>query len=708
MATTNALPGTVVDGAGTSSAFKWLRSPDILMALAVVGILPMMIFPLPAMLLDFLLAVSLSSSLVIMLVAIYITRPLEFGVFPTILLVSTLFRLALNVSTTRSILTHGGDTTGQMSGLIKAFGNIVIADNIGVGLVIFVILTVINFVVITKGSGRIAEVAARFTLDAMPGKQMAIDAELNSGHINAEEARRRRTAVEKEADFYGAMDGASKFVRGDAIAGIIITLVNMIVGLVIGIIQFNMSAANAAKTFTLLAVGDGLIAAIPSLMISTAAGLIVTRSTSEGDLSGQVAKQFRVHPKALYVAAGIIFLLALIPGFPKVAFLSLTGLLVFLGRLADKKIVEEKEKEVEIKNSDTTAKEKKDSESIENLMKLDMLTVEVGHALVHLIDPQQDGEVVDRIQSIRKQFAQDLGIVVPQIQLRDNLLNNAPGQYTISLKGSKIASGHLMVDYFLAMDPGNVEMPINGEPTTDPAYGLPALWVHKRDKDEAAFRGYTVVNCATVIATHITKALREHAAELLTRQDVQYLVDKLKETNPKVVEEVVHSERLSIGDIVKVMQNLLREDVSVRDILSLFECLADHCKIVKNPDVLSEQCRRSLGRGITQKYLNEKDELVVVTFDRMIEDILGGGLVTTDSGSSYLNLDARHAQDILQKLMQGISAFDSEGTQPVLLISARLRQPFQRLMVRYLPQVAVLSYDEVSSGIQIRNIQMIS
>lgn len=689
------------------SPLAWLKSPDVLMAFAVVGILPIMLFPLPGMLLDALLAISLSSSLVILLVAIYITKPLEFGVFPTVLLISTLYRLALNVSTTRSILTHGGDTSGNLSLLIKAFGNIVIADNIGVGVVIFIILTVINFVVITKGSGRIAEVAARFTLDAMPGKQMAIDAELNAGHINAEEARKRRTAVEKEADFYGAMDGASKFVRGDAIAGIIITLVNMIVGLVIGIIQFNMSAANAAKTFTLLAVGDGLIAAIPSLMISTAAGLIVTRATSEGDLGGQVMKQFRVHPKALYVAAGIIALLALVPGFPKIAFFSLTALLIFLGRVADRTLLAEKQLAAEVDEKESNNKDKKDSESIENLMKLDVLAVEVGHALVHLIDPQQDGEVVDRIQSIRKQFAQDLGIVVPQIQLRDNLQHD-PGQYSISLKGSKIAQGQLMVDYFLAMDPGNVEMPINGEPTTDPVYGLPAMWIHKREKDEAVFRGYTVVNCATVIATHITKALREHAAELLTRQDVQYLVEKLKDSNPKVVEEVIHSERLSLGDVVKVMQNLLREDVSVRDILSLFECLADHCKIIKNPDVLSEQCRKSLGRSIAQKYLNDKEELVVVTFDRMVEDILAGGLVTTDNGNAYLNLDARQAQDILQKLMSGISAFEVEGTQPVLLISARLRAAFQKLMVRYLPQVSVLSYDEVPSGIRIRNLQMIA
>lgn len=707
MATGGNTTGAMKVEQGGSSLFGWLKSPDIFMALAVVGILPIMLFPVPGVLLDILLALSLSTSLVIMLVAIYINKPLDFAVFPTILLVSTLFRLALNVSTTRSILTHGDDLTGNMSNLIKAFGNIVIADNVGVGLVIFIILQVINFVVITKGSGRIAEVAARFTLDAMPGKQMAIDAELNAGHINADEARKRRTAVEKEADFYGAMDGASKFVRGDAIAGIIITLVNMIVGLVIGIIQFNLSAADAAKTYTLLAVGDGLIAAIPSLMISTAAGLIVTRATSEGDLSGQVTKQFRVHPKALYVAALILFLLAMVPGFPKIGFLTLATALGFLGRMADRSLRNEKLAESEANVLDAQNNTKKDNESIDNLMRLDILAVEVGHALVHLIDPQHDGEVVDRIQSIRKQFAQELGIVVPQIQLRDNLQQD-PGQYSISLKGSRIASGQLMVDYYLAMDPGNVDMPIDGEPTTDPVYGLPALWIHKREKDEAVFRGYTVVNCATVIATHITKALREHSSELLTRQDVQYLVEKLKETNPKVVEEVIHSERLSLGDVVKVMQNLLREDVSVRDILSLFECLADHCKIVKNPEVLSEQCRKSLGRAIAQKYVNEGDEVVVITFDRMIEDILGGGLVTTDTGSTYLNLDARQAQEILQKLMNGISVFEAEGTQPVLLMSARLRSAFQRLMVRYLPQVAVLSYDEVPSDLKIRNLQMIN
>ena len=683
------------------------RSPDLIMALAVVGIVLMLIFPIPGLLLDFLLAASIASSLVIMLVSIYINKPLEFAVFPTVLLLTTLFRLGLNVATTRSILLHGGTDSSDNSHLIKAFGEVAIGNNYVVGIVVFIILMVINFIVITKGAGRVAEVAARFTLDAMPGKQMAIDAELNSGHINADEARKRRRNIEKEADFYGAMDGASKFVRGDAIAAIIITFVNIVVGFIIGMVQQNMTATTSAQTFTVLAIGDALISAIPALMVSTAAGIIVTRATSEGNLGDEVLNQFRVHPKALYVSGGLIFFLALIPGFPKISFIGLAAFLIGMGRLADQRINKDKQVELVAKESEDRKKDEKDTDSLDTLMRVDILAVEVGHALVAIIDPASDGEVVDRIQSIRKQLAQDLGIIVPQIQLRDNLQLD-PGQYAINLKGNRIATGNLMVDYFLAMDPGNVELPISGETTTDPVYGLPALWIHKRDKDEAVFRGYTVVNGATVIATHITKVLREYSAELLTRQDVQYLVDKLKETNPKVVEEVLGAERLSLGDVVKVMQNLLREDVSVRDILSLFECLADHCKLVKNPDVLADQCRKALGRSIVQKFANENDELLVVTFDRVIEDVLMGGLKTTDSGNAYLNLDARNAQEILQKLMRGISAFESEGTQPVLLISARLRQAFQRLIERYMPQVAVLSYDEVPTGVKIRNLELIA
>ena len=681
------------------------RSPDLIMASIIVGTILMMIFPLPAFFIDFLLAISISSALIILMVSIYITKPLEFGVFPTLLLITTLFRLSLNVATTRNILLHGAE--GDVANLVVAFGKVVVGGNFAVGFVIFIILMVINFIVITKGAGRVAEVAARFTLDAMPGKQMAIDAELNAGHINAEEAKKRRKAVENEADFYGAMDGASKFVRGDAIAGIIITLVNIIVGFGIGVLMHSLTPTDAAAKFILFAVGDGLISAIPALMISTAAGIIVTRATSEGNLGSEVLKQVRIHPKAFYIAAGLIFFLAIIPGFPKVPFFVLSGLLIFLGRMSAQWIKDKKLSEENIKETDERKKDEKESSSLDNLMRVDMLAVEVGHGLVPLIDPAQDGEIVDRIQGIRKQFAQEMGIIIPQVQLRDNL-QLEPGGYQILLKSNKVAAGNLMVDYFLAMDPGGVELPIGGEVTKDPVYGLPAIWVHKRDKEEAVFRGYTVVNCSTVVATNITKVLKEHAAELITRQDVQYLIDKLKETNPKVVEEVMQSDRLTLGEVVKVMQNLLREDVSVRDILTLFECLADHCRIIKNPDVLSELCRKSFGRNIVQKYINDKDELVVVTFDRLIEDILSGGLVTTENGSTYLNLDAKNAQEILQKLLKGIQIFDKEGSQPVLLISARMRQAFQKLVTRYIPQLVVLSYDEIPHDVNIRNLELIT
>ena len=681
------------------------RSPDIVMAGIIIGTILMMIFPLPSFFIDFLLAISISIALIILMVSIYITKPLEFGVFPTLLLISTLFRLSLNVATTRNILLQGAE--GDVANLVVAFGKVVVGGNFVVGFVIFVILMVINFIVITKGAGRVAEVAARFTLDAMPGKQMAIDAELNAGHINADEAKRRRKAVEKEADFYGAMDGASKFVRGDAIAGIIITIVNIIVGFAIGVLMHGLSPSDSASKFTLFAVGDGLISAIPALMISTAAGIIVTRATSEGNLGSEVLNQIRIHPKAFYIAAGLIFFLAIIPGFPKIPFFILSSLLVFLGRMSSQWISNRKQVDESLKDADERKKDEKENNSLDNLMKIDMLAIEVGHGLVPLIDPAQDGEIVDRIQGIRKQFAQEMGIIIPQVQLRDNL-QLEPGGFQILLKGNKIASGNLMVDYFLAMDPGGVELPIAGEITKDPVYGLPAIWVHKRDKDEAVFRGYTVVNCSTVIATNITKVLKEHAAELITRQDMQYLIDKLKESNPKVVDEVMQSDRLSLGEVVKIMQNLLREDVSVRDILSLFECIADHCRIIKNPDVLSEMCRKSLGRDIIQKYMNEKDEIVVVTFDRLIEDILSGGLVTTENGTSYLNLDAKNAQDILQKLLRGIQIFDKEGTQPILLISARMRQAFQKLVSRYIPQLVVLSFDEIPHDVNIKNLELIT
>jgi flagellar biosynthesis protein FlhA len=698
-----ALPATKKPGLG--ALFNVKSSPEIMIGVAVIGMLLMLIVPLPALALDFLLGLSLAIGALIMLISISIVRPLDFGVFPTVLLISTLYRLCLNVATTRSILLNGA-TDDHVSQLVTAFGHMVVGGNFAIGFVIFIILMVINFMVITKGAGRIAEVAARFTLDAMPGKQMAIDAEMQSGHINAEEARRRRKAVESEADFYGAMDGASKFVRGDAIAALIITAVNMLVGLIIGVVQYKMPVVEAAGRFTLLAVGDGLISSIPALMISTAAGLIVTRSTSEGSLGGELTKQVGVHPKAFYIASGLMFLLAVLPKFPFFAFAALGGILVWIGRSSARHLVETANAKA-LKELDTGAKKDKDENSIDTFMKVDMLSVEVGHALVRLIDPAEDGDVLQRIQAIRKQFAQDLGIVVPKIELRDNLQLN-PGQYVIHLKGSKVAQGNLMVDYFMAMDPGNVEMPLeNGDPTTDPVYGLNALWIHRRDKDEASFRGYTVVDCAMILATHITKVVREHASELLTRQEVQYLVDKLRDTNPKVVDEVLGANKLTLGDVLKVLQILLREDISVRDILSIFETLADYIPHTKVPEQLAELCRKSLGRAIMQKYVTPDDEILVLAFNREIEDVLASSLQENQNGA-ILRLEARMAQDIYNKLMVGLQRFETEGTQPVIMVSGKLRSAFQKTFSRWVPHLAVIASDEVPTDIQVRTLELIA
>ncbi len=691
--------------AGISSLFSAKNAPEVAMGLALVGMLLLLIILLPVFLLDLLLAVSLAVGLIIMLISLYIVKPLDFGVFPTVLLISTLFRLCLNVATTRSILLNGNEEA-HVSQLVLAFGNLVVGGNFAIGFVIFLILMVINFMVITKGAGRIAEVAARFTLDAMPGKQMAIDAEMQSGHINAEEARRRRRLVETEADFYGAMDGASKFVRGDAIAALIITAVNMLVGLVIGVAQHDMPVAEAAGRFTLLAVGDGLISSIPALMISTAAGLIVTRATSEGQLGTELTKQVRIHPKSFYISAALMFMLAVLPGFPFLAFALLGSLLVWIGRISDKHLAQTA-LDKSLKESEGGGKGEKDENNLDSLMKVDILSVEVGHALVRLIDPSEDGDVLQRIQAIRKQFAQDLGIVVPKIELRDNLQLN-PGQYTVLLKGNKIATGNLMVDYFMAMDPGTVEMPLeSGDPTTDPVYGLNALWIHKRERDEASFRGYTVVDCSMILATHITKVVREHAAELLTRQEVQYLVEKLRETNPKVVEEVLGANKLNLGDILKVLQHLLREDISVRDMLSIFETLADNLPQIKAPEQLAELCRKNLGRSIVQKYINQNEELVVVALNREIEDVLASTLQATEVGA-FLRLEARMAQELYNKIMNSLQRFESEGTQPVIMVSGRIRSAFQKTFSRWVPHLAVVASDEIPSTVNVRTLELIA
>ena len=676
-----------------------LRSPDMHFAAGLIGVIFMMIVPLPTMILDVLLSVSITVGFMILLIAIYVKEPLDFSTFPTVLLLATLFRLALNVATTRSILLDG--TSGNVSSIVQSFGEFVVGGNYFVGFVIFVILVIINFIVITKGAGRVAEVGARFTLDAMPGKQMSIDAELNAGLIERDEARRRRSKIEDEADFYGAMDGASKFVRGDAIAGIIITLINVVVGLIIGVTQYNMTFADSAQVFTLLTVGDGLVSQIPALIISTAAGIVVTRQSGSAGLSADMTDQIILHPKAMYTCAGLSVAMALV-GLPTIPFLILAIFFAILGRYAQGELNRRAEAE-SVEESQSRVREEGQSENVETLLHLDTLALEVGVDLVPLVDTQQDGEVLERIVSARKQFAQDIGIIVPMVMIRDNI-QLKPDEYQILLKGNVIGSGRLHARRFLAMDPGDVMEPIEGIPTVEPAYGLDAIWILPAQKDEATFRGYTVVNSPTVVVTHLTKLIGEHASELIGRQETHNLVESLRETNPKVVEEVISAERLDLGDVVKVLQNLLEEGVSIRDLLSIFETLADHCKSNKNHEVLTRHVRKALGRGIVRKYSTPDNELITTNLDRAVEDLLVSGLQYQDDGSTSLNIEPEIAQRLLNQIAESMRAFETTGTMPILMCGSRIRWDLKKLVNRFIPGLTVVAFDEVPSDIKTRSV----
>ncbi len=680
-----------------------LRSADLQFAVALIGIIFILMIPLPPFILDLLLSVSITSSVLILLISVYVKEPLEFSTFPTLLLVTTLFRLGLNVATTKNILLKGA--TGQVSHVVDAFGKFVVGGNYFVGFVIFIILVIINFIVITKGAGRVAEVSARFTLDAMPGKQMSIDAELNGGMIDKDEAKKRRLKIENEADFYGAMDGASKFVRGDAIAAIVITGVNIVVGLLIGILQYDLSFADAAKVFTLLTVGEGLVSQIPALIISVASGIIITRTSSDTGLSDQLSEQVLFHPKALFVCSGLLVFLALIPGLPKIPFLILAVAFFFGARYAEATLADQAEKKTQEETQKAVAESSQDS--IDQLLHVDTLSLEVGVGLIPLVDRSQDGEVLERIVSSRKQFAQELGIIVPIVMVRDNI-QLKPGEYQILLRGNVIGRGNLMVDYFLAMDPGDIVEPILGIKTKEPAYGLDAVWIKPSQKEEASFKGYTVVNGSTVIVTHLTKLIGDHAHELIGRQDVQQIIDKLKREYPKVAEEVVATDRLALGDVLKVLQNLLHEGVSIRDSLTIFETLADYCKTIKHPDPLTRYVRRSLGRGIIKKYLSPDGKLIVINLDRGIEDLLSSAMQQREDGTTSLQVDPEIAQRFLTKLSQQIAAFQTTGTQPILLCGPMIRTELSRLVQRFVPGIVTLSYDEVPQGTATQSLGLVS
>ena len=676
---------------------KYAKNVDLIMAFALMAILGVMLVPLPAFMLDIALTLSLTSSLLILLVALYTNKALEFSVFPSLLLITTLFRLSLNVATTRLVLSQGHTGESAAGAVIHAFGSFVVGDNYIIGFIVFVILVVINFIVITKGSGRVAEVAARFTLDAMPGKQMAIDADLNAGLINEDQARKRRKEIEGEADFYGAMDGASKFVRGDAIAGILITIVNVIGGLLIGVLQHGLDIAMAAQFYTKLSIGDGLVSQIPALIISTAAGIIVTRSSSGKDMGTEVVGQLFLKPRALYIGAAVMAILALV-GLPPIPFLLVSASLAGLGWMIDRFQLDQVQKDQKMAD-DVAAKPEK--ERIESLLPLDLVELEVGYGLINIVESDESGDLLERIVSIRKQFALDLGVIVPSIHIRDNL-QLEPGEYRLMIKGNKVGGGTLRPEYMLAMDPGNTVGRIDGIPTKEPAFGLDALWIAKSAKEEAEMSGFTVVDLPTVMATHLTEIIRTHAHELLGRQEASNLVDNFKKSYPKVVEDLI-PDPLSLGMVVKVLQNLLREQVSIRDLLTIFETLADEAYRTKDTDLLTEAVRRSLARGITSRYRNDDGRVPVLSLDPRLEELIANSLLQTEQGVQLV-MDPRVAHAMIEGIAQSIEHHPEIAGQPILLTSPTARRHIFKLTSRFIPQLVVLSHNELAADAHIASV----
>jgi len=676
---------------------------DVFIAVGIIGILLVMILPLPASVLDLLLAMNLALSLVTLLVALYTLEPLEFAIFPSLLLFLTLFRLALNISSTRLILLHGNQGPDAAGAVIKAFGNFVIGGNFVVGVIVFSILIVINFVVITKGAGRIAEVAARFTLDAMPGKQMAIDADLNAGLINEQQARRRRQAIQQEADFYGAMDGASKFVRGDAIAGILITFVNVIGGIIIGVLQQGMLVQQALQTYTILTVGDGLISQVPALIISTAAGVVVTKVTTEVSLGSQLITQFALQPRALGTAAGILFLLGWIPGLPGFPLLTLAvlcGAAAYYFRGTRMTAAGDAASQ----EAQQTALPEPAPDPMDDLTPIDLLELEVGYGLIALVDSEREGELLERIKTVRRQIAQELGVIVPPLRIRDNL-ELKPGEYTMLIKGVEVARGELMLGHYLAMHPGEEPQAGLGIPTTEPAFGLPAVWVSADTKDQAQLAGYTVVDLPTVIITHLTEVIKRHLHEILSREEVQKLLKRFAETSPKVVEELVPT-LLSLGGVQKVLQNLLREQISIRDLLSIVETLADYAPITRDPVLLTEYVRQSLARSITKHWQTAEGDIPALMLSYELEDTLTKAIQHTEHGS-YLAIDPKLAQRLITELTRAVETMLQQQQAPLLVTSPLTRPHVKRLTDPYVPQLVVLSHNDIVANVRIRNLGVI-
>ena len=669
------------------------RRNDVLLGVGVLGILTVLLAPLPALLLDFLISANLTLSLLILFVAMYIRRPLDFSVFPSLLLVTTLFRLSLNIAATRLILLHGGEGPSAAGRVIQGFGQFVVGGNFVVGIVLFLILVVIQFVVITKGAGRIAEVAARFTLDAMPGKQMSIDADLNAGLIGDQDARARRELIGREADFYGAMDGASKFVRGDAVAGLIITAINILGGLAIGVLQEGLPIMDALATYTILTVGDGLVAQLPALVTSTAAGIVVTRAASESDLSQDLVSQLTVRSRPLIVVSGVLGVLSLFPGLPALPFLLPAGILGFLAYRMSRGTAP-------VDEAAGAAAPPAGPENVEGLLTIDPLQLEVGYGLLGLVDQGGGkGDLLERIRVLRRQFAIDLGFVVPPIRIRDNVTLGG-NQYAFRLRGSEIARGEVYPDRVLAMNPGGADEMLDGFEVREPTFGLPARWIGKSEKDVAVASGYTVVDASTVVATHLSETIRRHAAALLGRQDVQTLLNQVRETHPAIVEGLVPA-LLPLGSVHRVLQRLLAESVSIRDLPVILEVLADTAAITKDPGLLAEHARAALADVVCHPYVGQDGSLRVLLLGPQMEGRLSEGLGTVEGEEG---LHPGLAQPLLEAIGRAVEAAPPFETKPVLLTASSLRRHIRRLTERTLPHLAVLSFADLSPNVNVRTV----
>ena len=687
-----AAPAENVSGISDTLGSFIQKYSDVIIAVTLVMIVIMMIIPLPTVLLDFLICLNITIALIVIMSAIYNEEALDLSVFPSLLLVTTLFRLALNISSTRLILING--YAGEV---ITAFGNFVVGGNPVVGFIMFIILVIINFIVITKGSERVAEVSARFTLDAMPGKQMSIDADLNQGAITDEEAKERREKIQREADFFGAMDGATKFVKGDAIAAIIIMLINIGGGFVIGMVMRDLEAVDALQTYTLLTVGEGLVSQIPALLISTATGIIVTRAASEGNLGSDLVKQLFNNERIFFINCGVLSALAIVPGLPGIPFFALACICGLIGYGLHKKSVVP----AEVREEEQETRERAEAtrpENIVSLLQVDPMELEIGYSLIPLVDTGQGGDLLDRIVMIRRQCALELGLVVPTIRIRDNI-QIKPNAYIVKLKGMEIARGELMLDHFLAMNSGTVFEEVPGIETVEPAFGLPALWIPESEREQAELNGYTVVDAVSVLATHLTEIIKQHASEILGRQETQNLIDNLAKTNQTLVNEVV-PELMGVGEIQKVLANLLDERISIRDMATIMEVLADYARATKDTEILTEYVRHAMARQITQQVV-QGNTLPCVTLDPALENRIAGGVQRTDHGS-YVSLDPDSMRRMTASLNAELEKLSNMGYQPVVLTSPAVRLYFRKLVARSTPGIIIVSHAEINPSVEIQ------